>query len=62
MPHGIDMAGYTSSFTASVKRLLNQRPRKCLNGLSPEEFTLQASFHVEWQTAPLKDFASDDFQ
>ena len=53
MPRGIDMAGYTNAEAALVERLLNQRPRKCLDYLSSEQSMLQASLHLKGQSADM---------
>ena len=36
-PRGTDLAGYSAEYIRRVQRLLNRRPRACLNYLSPEE-------------------------
>jgi transposase, IS30 family len=51
MPKGSDMAGYSISDATLVEMLLNERPRKCLTYLSPEQSMLQASLHLNWQSA-----------
>lgn len=47
MPRGIDMAAYKHADASRVERLLNERPRKCLNYLSPEQSMSQASLHLK---------------
>ncbi len=47
MPRGIDMAGYSTTDASRVERLLNERPRKCLNYLSPEQSMTQAALHLK---------------
>jgi len=54
MPKGTDLAGYTSADASLVELLLNERPRKCLNYLSPEQSMPQASLHLKWQSAALE--------
>ena len=58
MPRRIDMARYTTAYAVRVERLLNQRPRKCLNYLSPEQSMRQASLHLNWQSAGVEIRAS----
>jgi IS30 family transposase len=53
MPRGIDMAGYSAADASLVEALLNERPRKCLAYLSPEQ-SMQASLHLNWQSASLQ--------
>jgi hypothetical protein len=54
MPKGIDLAGYSAADASLVETLLNERPRKCLDYLSPEQSMRQASLHLEWQSAGLE--------
>ena len=46
MPKGSDLAGYSTADASLVELLLNERPRKCLSYLSPEQSMLQASLHL----------------
>jgi len=54
IPRGTDLAGCSRAFIALVEALLNQRPRKCLHYLSPEQALTQASLHLKWQSAGLE--------
>jgi IS30 family transposase len=47
MPRRIDMAGYRDADVSHFELLLNERPRKCLNYLSPEQSMHQASLHLK---------------
>ncbi len=51
MPKGTDMAGCSTADASLVETLLNERPRKCLAYLSPEQSMLKASLHLKWQFA-----------
>lgn len=42
IPRGTDLASYSTADVSLVEELLNQRPRKCLDYLSPEQFMSQA--------------------
>jgi IS30 family transposase len=46
MPRGIDLASYSTSDVSRVEKLLNQRPRRVLNYLSPEQSMSQARSSV----------------
>ena len=47
VPRGCDLADYTPEYIHRVQRLLNRRPRLCLNALSPEESMVTASLHLK---------------
>ncbi len=54
IPKRTDMAGCTVAEVSRIETLLNQRPRRVLNYLSPEQSMLQASLHLEWHSARLE--------
>lgn len=47
IPKGTDMAVYSRADASLIERLLNQRPRRCLDYLSPEQSIRQASLHLK---------------
>ena len=41
-PRGVSMDSYTDDYVAEVQDIINRRPRKILNGLTPDEIHFAA--------------------